>query len=236
MSMRRRAVVLLAAFPVFLALLGLGAWQVQRLQWKQGLIAAVDARIASPPRPLDDVLASGEDVDYRPVTVSGTFAHSGERHFFSTFRGETGFQLFTPLDRGGHVYVFVNRGFVPYDRKDPATRAEGQVAGPVTVTGFARAVLAGKPGRFLPDNDPSKNMFYWKDLDAMATSAGLPADATVLPLFIDAGPAPNAGGLPVGGTTIVEFPNSHLQYAVTWFGLALALALVTGAFLWRARP
>lgn len=234
--MRRRALVLMAALPVFVALVGLGAWQVQRLHWKEGLIAAVDARIALPPRPLDEVLASGDDIDYRPVTVSGTFVHSGERHFFSTFNGETGFQLFTPLDRGGGVHVFVNRGFVPYDRKDPATRAEGQVSGPVTITGLARAVLSGKPGRFLPDNDPSGNMFYWKDLDAMAASAGLPAGARVLPLFIDAGPAPNPGGLPVGGTTIVAFPNNHLQYAVTWFGLALALALVTGAFLWRHRP
>lgn len=234
--MRRRALVLLAALPVFVALLGLGAWQVQRLHWKEGLIAAVDARIALPPRPLDEVLASGDDIDYRPVTVSGTFVHSGERHFFSTFNGETGFQLFTPLDRGGGVHVFVNRGFVPYDRKDPATRAEGQVSGPVTITGLARAVLSGKPGRFLPDNDPSGNMFYWKDLDAMAASAGLPAGARVLPLFIDAGPAPNPGGLPVGGTTIVAFPNNHLQYAVTWFGLALALALVAGAFSWRHRP
>ncbi len=69
----------------------------------------------------------------------------------------------------------------------------------------------------------------------MAATAGLPTGAKVLPFFIDAGKAPNPGGLPVGGVTIIDLPNSHLQYAVTWYGLAAALAGVLGAWLWRSR-
>lgn len=223
----------LAAAPVLAALIALGAWQVHRLAWKEGLIAEIQARVASAPRPLDDIFRAEEDRDYWPVTVTGAFLHSGERHFFATFQGEAGYYVYTPLDRGGHDYVFVNRGFVPYDRKDAATRAAGQVEGPVAITGLARNALAEKPGYFVPDNDVAKDIFYWKDLRAMAASAGLPADAKVLGVFVDAGPAPNPGGLPVGGVTLIDLPNNHLQYAVTWFGLAAVLVVIVGLMTLR---
>jgi len=102
----------------------------------------------------------------------------------------------------------------------------------VTVTGLARNPLAAKPSMMLPDNDIAKNIFYWKDRDAMASSAGLPAGAGLVPFFIDADKTPNPGGLPVGGVTIIDLPNSHLQYAVTWYALAAALA---GVLLFRLR-
>ena len=186
---------------------------------------------------LDDVLdfAATGDVDYVPVTVTGTFLHSGERHFFTTWQGASGFDGLTPLALADGRFVFVNRGFVPYDRKDAATRPQGQVAGTVTVTGLARDPLAEKPSMLVPDNDPAKNIFYWKDLGLMAATAGLPAGAQVVPILIDADAAPNPGGLPVGGVTIVDLPNNPLQYAVTWYGLAAALAGVLIAWLLRQR-
>ena len=101
------------------------------------------------------------------------------------------------------------------------------VDGEVTVKGLARNPLATKPSSIVPDNDPAKNIFFWKDLDAMAASAGLPRRATVLPFFIDADATPNPGGLPIGGVTTIDLPNNHLQYALTWYGLAAALAVVT---------
>ncbi|KAB2875537.1 MAG: SURF1 family protein [Bauldia sp.] len=225
----------LAAFAVLLAL---GTWQVQRLHWKEGLIATIDERIASAPRPLAEIearLADAGDVDYWPVTVSGTFRHEGERHFFATHRGQSGYFVFTPLALGDGRLVLVNRGFVPFDRKDPASRAEGQVEGVQTVTGLARNRVEEKPNSLMPDNDPAKNIFYWKDLDAMASSAGVGTREDYLGFFIDADDAPNPGGLPVGGVTLIDLPNSHLQYAVTWYGLAAALAGVLGVWLWRRR-
>lgn len=225
----------LAAFAVLLAL---GTWQVQRLHWKEGLIATIDERIASAPRPLAEIearLADAGDVDYWPVTVSGTFRHEGERHFFATHRGQSGYFVFTPLALGDGRLVLVNRGFVPFDRKDPASRAEGQVEGVRTVTGLARNRVEEKPNSLMPDNDPAKNIFYWKDLDAMASSAGVGTREDYLGFFIDADDAPNPGGLPVGGVTLIDLPNSHLQYAVTWYGLAAALAGVLGVWLWRRR-
>jgi surfeit locus 1 family protein len=85
----------------------------------------------------------------------------------------------------------------------------------------------------VPDNDLKKNVFYWKDLSAMAATAGLPKDATVLPFFIDADAAPNPGGLPVGGVTVINLPNNHFQYALTWYGLALVLLAVVATRLWN---
>jgi len=233
-----RWLALVLGLAAFVVLIGLGTWQVQRLHWKEALLATIDQRIHSAPLPLADIekkFAENGDVDYWPVTVSGQFMHEGERHFFATHEGESGFYVYTPLMLADGRVVFVNRGFVPYDLKDAAKRPAGQVAGEVTVTGLARNPLPEKPSSMVPDNDPAKNIFYWKDRDAMAASAGLPAGTSLVPFFVDADKTPNPGGLPVGGVTMIDLPNSHLQYAVTWYGLAAALAGVLGVWLLRSR-
>ena len=237
---RDRLFALVAGLMALAVLIGLGTWQVQRLYWKNALLATISQRVASPPRPIGEIerivlTSTLPDVDYYPVTVTGTFLHDGERHFFATWKGKTGFYVYTPLELADGRFVFVNRGFVPYELKDAAKRPGGQTAGTVTLTGLSRNVLAAKPSSLVPDNDPAKNIFYWKDIRSMSQNAGLPADSKVLPLFIDADDAPNPGGLPVGGVTMIDFPNSHLQYAVTWYGLAAALAGVLGVWLWPRR-
>lgn len=218
-------------------LLALGTWQVQRLAWKEGLIATIEERVVAEPHPLTDIetrYATTRDVDYWPVTVSGTFHHDRERHYLATWRGQSGFHVLTPLELADGRFVFVNRGFVPYDRKDPARRPEGQVEGEVEVTGLSRVAEAEKPSFIVPDNDAAKNVFYWKDLREMAESAGLGGESVLL-FFIDAGDEANPGGLPIGGVTRIDLPNSHLQYAVTWYGLALTLVVVMVAWGWRNR-
>lgn len=219
-------------------LIGLGSWQVQRLHWKQALIATIEARRNAAPVQLGEAehrYRSSGDVDYTPVTATGTFRHAGERHFLATWKGRSGFFVYAPLELADGRFVLVNRGFVPYDLKDASKRPQGQVEGEVTVTGLARNPLAEKPSTLVPDNDPAKNIFYWKDRDAMAASAGLPAGADIVPLFIDADASPNPGGWPAGGVTLVDLPNKHLEYAVTWYGLAAALVGVFGVWLWRRR-
>lgn len=222
----------------FALLIALGSWQVQRLHWKNELVAQIAERTQAQPLPLSEMevkfRATG-DVDYWPVTLSGTFQHAGERHFFATWEGQSGFYVYTPLRLEDGRYVLVNRGFVPYDLKDAARRPAGQTTGTVEVVGLARNPLAEKPSSLVPENDLAKNVFYWKDRDAMAATAGLPEGAVVLPFFVDAGKAPNEGGLPIGGVTMIDMPNNHLQYAVTWYGLAAALLGVMGAWLLR-RP
>ncbi len=182
-SSRSRLSVFLAltvCLAAFVILLVLGNWQVQRMHWKEGLLATIEARVHAQPRPLGEVLASGPavaDLEYTPVTLQGAFVHAAERHFFATWNGASGFFVYTPLLRPQGDYVFVNRGFVPYDLKDPARRPQSLPEGQVTVTGLLRAPLVEKPSSILPDNDPGKNLFYWKDIRAMAETSGLSADA-----------------------------------------------------------
>jgi surfeit locus 1 family protein len=230
--------VVIASGIALIILLVLGTWQVERLFWKEALIASTNERIKEPPLSLADMEKLYKEkgtVEYLPVTVSGTFMHQGERHFLSTYEGAAGYNVYTPLMLEDGRFVLINRGFVPYEKKDPATRSDGQLDGPVSITGLARDPLSAKPGFFLPNNDIAKNIFFWKDWAAMAESADLPDINQVVPFFIDADNKPNPGGLPIGGVTIIEFPNNHLQYAVTWYGLALALLGVVGTWLWRYR-
>jgi surfeit locus 1 family protein len=218
-----------------LVLLGLGTWQVERLFWKQNLLAKMHDKVNSPPRSLADLEVFADktgDADYMPVTLAGRYLHDRESHFLATWKGEAGFFVYTPLQLSDGRYILVNRGFVPYDRKDPTTRAAGQVDGEIGIAGLGRNRLTEKPGALVPDNDPARNIFYWKDLDAMSAHAGLDR-AAVLPFFIDANDAPNPGGLPVGGVTMLDLPNNHLQYAITWYGLAAALVAVLGVWTWR---
>nr|WP_206685098.1 SURF1 family protein [Rhizobium changzhiense] len=216
-------------------LISLGTWQVERLHWKEGLIADIAARQAAAPVPLADVdamAAAGGDIEYRKVTATGRYINNKERHFFATWRGQTGYYIYTPLELADGRILFVNRGFVPYDNKEPEMRMQGQLTGEQTVTGLAREKLPGKPSWVVPDNDVAKNIFYWKDLDVMAESVGLET-ASVIPFFVDADSTPNPAGLPIGGVTQVDLPNDHLQYAFTWYGLAAVLVVVVAISWFR---
>ncbi len=220
---------------VFAMLIALGTWQVERLYWKEGLLAEIEARTHATPVPLaemEKIWATAKDVDYRTVTATGRLLNHRERHYFATYDGTSGFYVYTPLLLDDGRAVFINRGFVPYDKKNSVTRPEGEVEGQVTVTGLARNPLFAKPSSIVPNNDLVTNIYYWKDLPTMAGQSGIAEDRLV-PFFIDADKTPNPGGLPVGGVTIIDLPNSHLQYAVTWYGLAATLLAVAGISLWQ---
>ncbi len=228
----------LVLVPVALAILvSLGTWQVNRLHWKEALLADIQERSTAAPvdvAELERLLTAGEAVDYRHATATGRYLNDKERHFLATFQGQSGFYLYTPLELADGRYLFVNRGFVPYDRKDPATRPESLIEGEQTVTGLGRAELTEKPSSLVPDNDEAANIFYWKDRTRMAASVDLPAER-VLPFFLDADSTPVAGGLPKGGVTQIDLPNNHLQYVVTWYGLAFALVAVVLAGVIRRK-
>lgn len=218
-------IVVLIALAI---LISLGTWQVERLHWKEGLLADIAERRATPAVPLADIEAmetQGGDIEYRTVTATGRYINNKERHFFATWRGQTGYYIYTPLQLADGRYLFVNRGFVPFENKEPEMRMQGQLTDQQTVTGLARAKLPGKPSSLVPDNDVAKNIFYWKDLDVMASSVDLDK-ASVVPFFVDADSTPNPKGFPIGGVTQVDLPNDHLQYAFTWYGLAAVLVVV----------
>ncbi len=212
-----------------IALIGLGTWQVQRLNWKSALIADMRARLAAPAEALPTGAIDPDAWNYRRVTVTGTFDHTKEVHMVShSHRGNLGYHVYAPLQRAdGGGMVLINRGWVPAGRKDPASRPAARLAGIVTVEGIARK---GWPqAAFVPDNDPVKNVWFYADLDAIAGAMGVAFPA----LFVEAGGAPNPGGYPLGGQTRVEIRNSHLQYAIIWYALAVALVVIY--VVWHVR-
>lgn len=222
-----------ASTLIFAVLIALGTWQIDRLHWKEGLIDTLNARLHLPPEPLPAELSDGEALRYRMVTVSGTFRHDREIHLVANSKsGDAGYLIITPLLRPDGAAVLVSRGWVPPAYVDPARRPDGQIADPVTVTGMARP---GWPqGYFVPDNDTATNHWFWGDLDAMAAYAGLDH---YLPVFVEADDTANPGGLPVGGQSVVNLRNDHLQYAITWYLLAVGIAGVWFLYHFqRSRP
>ena len=230
--------VLLALSAIaFAVLIGLGTWQWNRLIWKEALINTIDSRIVETPVPLNAIIGmadSGTDIEYRPVKLTGKLMNEGEQYVLATYEGQSGWHVYTPVEIEGGQVLFVNRGFVPYDKRDPASREDGQMNQLVNIEGLARAALTQKPGWVVPDNAPEKREFYWKDLSAMIVVAGLD-DKNVLPFFVDKTSKLPDGLLPIAGVTRIDLPNNHMQYLITWYGLALALAAVLVAYIIQAR-
>jgi surfeit locus 1 family protein len=217
-------VAMLAGLAVLLAL---GTWQVQRLHWKAALIAEREAQLTAPAEPLPTGAEDWREWDFRRVSVAGEFRHDLEQLFGAYgVAGQVGHHVLTPLIRPDGTAVLVDRGWVPADRAHPAARREGQVPGEVEVMGIARYRGDDAAGWFTPDNRPEAGLWYSYDLPALERALGL----DLLPVVVDADATPNPGGLPIGGRTRVELPNNHLQYAVTWYGLAAALIAIYLAF------
>jgi surfeit locus 1 family protein len=213
------AVVFALLFAGFSAL---GVWQVQRLAWKQDLIRQVDARIHAAPvaAPPPDQVVTRQADQYRRVVVSGRFDHRQEALVKAVTDLGPGYWVMTPLKTDRGFTVLINRGFVPSERQKPADRAAGQVDGEATVVGLLR--LTEPDGGFLRANDPAGDRWFSRDVAGIAKARGL--SEPVASYFVDADATPNPGGWPRGGLTVVSFPNSHLIYALTWFGLALMSA------------
>jgi surfeit locus 1 family protein len=214
----------LFTIPVVAVLVALGVWQLQRLEWKSRLIAERATAVAAAPVPPPQTLAEARALEFHRVTVEGVFLHDKEILLNAiAAKGDAGFDVLTPLREAAGRIVFVNRGFVPTDLKNPARRPAGQLAGTMHVSGLLRVPPQEKPGWFIPDNRPDRNAWFWIDLPAMAAADGLSNSA---PFYIDADAAPNPGGWPKGGVTPLALPNDHLQYAITWFSLAAALMVI----------
>jgi surfeit locus 1 family protein len=228
--------LVLAAFAV---LVGLGVWQLKRLGWKEALIAQIEARTKAPPITLaqaEALVRDGRDASYYRVTLDGRFHHAKELYLYAVSDGRVGWHVITPLETADGEMVLVDRGFVPDQFKDPATRASGQVENVVALTGIARA--PDQQSLFTPDNEPKANRWFWRDLPSMARAMFPDGTIEVAPFFLEAEKGAVPGGWPEGGQTRLDIPNNHLQYAVTWFLLAAALLVIYGFYVrsFRQRP
>ena len=240
---RRRRCVLLPAFcalVVFAVLVGLGTWQVRRLAWKEGLTAAINARLSAPPGNLPpragwSDLTEG-DVEYRRYAFGAELLPGQEALVFTTgsaFRPDVsgvGYWVFAPARLAGGSIVVINRGFVPDDKHDAATRPQSARAGMLDIVGVGRWPEAR--GEFTPKDNPDANRWYARDPAAMAAAYKW---GEVAPFYIEQVGPVAAGVLPQTGRFVPELRNAHLQYAVTWYGLAAALVAVFIAWLIRRR-
>ncbi|WP_460988186.1 SURF1 family protein [Sphingobium sp. TomTYG75] len=212
----------MAAALAVAGLVSLGVWQIHRLAWKRDLIEKVESRVHAAPVPVP-ASASADDA-YRRVFATGHFLHDRATLVqASTVRG-AGFWVLTPLmtDRG--FTLLVNRGFIPPDARNSYSRPEGSVQ----ITGLMRLNEPG--GGFLRSNDPAANRWYSRDIGAIAAARQL--REPVANYFIDAERDAPPASLPIGGLTVLTFPNSHLSYALTWFALA---AMAAGAYIFVMR-
>ena len=205
------------AVPAFIALVGLGVWQMDRLAWKSELIAYREAQISAPAVPLSDDAAR---LEFRRVVVEGYFLNDKEMFLTTNRDGRFGFHVITPLKRTDGSYVLIDRGWIPPGMRESWLRVESRVEGQVTIEG----VIRSNPGRswLTPENDLDKNYWFWRDFAGMAAFAGVDAP----PYMVEAGPAENPGGVPIGREFKVALRNEHLQYAIIWFSLAVALSVI----------
>ncbi|RCL02333.1 MAG: surfeit locus 1 family protein [Candidatus Tokpelaia sp. JSC189] len=219
--------IIIALF--FCLFTGLGIWQMQRLFWKNDLIARVNQKIHLPavyapskPKWLNVTAAC---CDYMPVRVTGHFLNDKEVLITTLTAEGTGYWLLTPFETPDGSIIFINRGFVPMDRKKQVTRTEGLINNETTVNGILR--MGEKNGFYPRRNNPTADRWYTRELPAMAKARRL---SEVAPYFIDADETANIGGIPIGGLTAISFPNNHFVYALTWFALAV-LVFLAGIFV-----
>ncbi len=223
----------LISLPILVLSLTLGVWQMERRAWKGDILDRLATNQAATPLTLDELLR-GDPLrhEYGRVKIAGTFEHGKEFHLAArSLKNKVGLQVVTPLKTEDGQVVLFDRGWIPSEKKEPSKRAEAQSAGRVELTGIVRR--SQTKGRFVPDNAPDKNVWFQVDVPLMRQLAGAPPDARLDRFFLDADAMPTPGGAPVGGQTRLDIPNDHMQYALTWFLIALALAGVYLAYHWE---
>jgi len=234
---RPRLWTTVATLPVLALLMGLGVWQLQRLEWKNNLIAEMEARMDPPamalPDPLPDKL---DNLRFRRVELTGRFHHDRELYRKARpLKNTRGAYVITPMTLGDGRQLLVNRGWVPLTKLDPAERPDSRPEGEITIDAIVRRGGWDGFAWLRPANDPAENTWLWMDLPRMTEAAGLSAPVTRI--YVDAVKGATPGSQwPIGGQTRVNLRNDHLNYALTWFALAFGLAVIYVLFHLRREP
>jgi surfeit locus 1 family protein len=215
---------------MLVVLLYLGVWQVQRHYWKADLLEKLQTRSESTPVMLTpDMIVSGDgmekslqDLEFQRVQITGRFQHDKELYLLNrSLNGNPGLHVLTPLVRTDGGVVMINRGWAPFEKRDPSTRLKGQLEGEVKVEGILR-LMKGRSS-FTLDNEPAKNTWFYWDAAEMAAATGVES----LPVYyVMAAKDPAAGVFPVGSQWRLDIRNNHIEYAITWFSLFFALIVI----------
>ncbi|MBX3446311.1 MAG: SURF1 family protein [Parvibaculaceae bacterium] len=212
-----------------LVLIGLGTWQVERLQWKEELLAKIAARIDAVPVPLpapeDWPAYDAREREYTRVEVQGRFLLEEFHYFTQGANGAPGYAVISPIEVAEGAVVLVDRGFVPVPLKDAGLRG-GIPEGAQRFIGILRA--PSQRGVFDGADDPAKNIWMVRDPAVMGAAL---RGVDVAPFIVEAEEGAFPGEWPKAGRTRIDIPNNHLDYALTWYGLALVLAVIY--FAWH---
>ncbi|MGC6537597.1 MAG: SURF1 family protein [Candidatus Puniceispirillaceae bacterium] len=211
----------LFSVPALLVLIMLGSWQVQRLTWKTELINQFQERSqAQPVYPASDSLKAGE-IEFQRIAIDGEFIHDQTVYLTGrTYEGNAGFHVVTVFETNRGDQFFINRGWVSEAYREPESRPFSMIEGATRIEGIIR--LPQRQGQFVPDNEPDKGFWFTMKPDEVASFLKLPNVEQAF--FIDAvRPLDAKLTLPIAAEVKVDVRNAHLNYAITWFGLALSL-------------
>lgn len=217
--------------PALMVLIALGTWQLQRLGWKEEQIAIRQERSQPPGIELPASFPDPAAIEFTRVRLRGEFLHDQEFYLGSrTESGRIGIAVVTPFQLTDGRTILVNRGWVPEDRRDPATRAEGQLQGEIEIEALLRTDGWKGYDFVKPPNKPEERFYFWLDLPVMAAYVDRPI---ITEVYADAVASDIPGGLPIGGQTRIQLKNDHLEYAITWYSFAVILAVIYFLFHYR---
>jgi surfeit locus 1 family protein len=225
------ALPILFVLAALLTFIALGTWQIERKAWKEALIETLAQRLSAaaaplPPRARWAGLDRADD-EFRRVGLSAAFVPDTEALVYtaaSASRSDVsgpGYWVFALARLANGDLVAVNRGFVPADHKDPGTRAAHALLGSIDMVGVMR--WPERHGYFAPKDDPGHNLWFVRDHLAIAAAKGW---GEIAPFFIDLETPVPPSGWPRPGALKMNIRNEHLQYAITWYALAGALAIM----------
>ena len=232
MAFRPKLIPTLFTIPALIVLVALALWQTYRMEWKQDLIDRLTARSAGPAVALENRAYAEIEDEFRLVHLEGEFHHQHEFYLMNrSLNGNPGVNILTPFQpKGQPNWILVNRGWAPLEKRMPATRKTGQIEGQIKLTGLLR--FPKGQGWFIPDNDSERNFWFFIDMDKI----GQELDKTLPPYYIMSADNNVPGGFPIGSQWRIDLPNNHLQYALTWALLALALLVIYVLYHLRQPP
>jgi len=216
------------SLPMLIVVLGLGTWQLQRLAWKTDLIDRLEQRLDEAPVAAPATY-DPDTMEFLKIELTGVWEHDKEMLILGRpEKGTPGFHIVTPLRAEDGRHYIVNRGWIPDKRVDFRARPESRPDGVVTIQGMIRG--QNRQGWFRPDNEPERDIWMFEDPAAMAARHGLADVAPYLVVALDGAESPR---LPVAASPrqVLSIRNEHLNYALTWFGMAIGLIVIY--FMWH---
>ena len=215
------------ALPSFLILIILGSWQVQRLSWKSDLISNYNNNFQQAPITVKELLKDRKNNKFRRTVIYGEYDHANEIQIIGkTYEGNAGFHIITPFILENNEIIYINRGWVPKKYADKKTRKFSLLEDKVRVVGLVR--LPQKKGYFVPENEPENGFWFTIIPEELNRHLNIIGEKE---FYIDELNIDEKLKLPMPANGKVQVPNNHLQYAITWYSLALGLLIVY--FAWH---